>query len=155
MLSRTGEYALRAVLYLAQAEGGRPLPANAVADALDLPRNYLSKTLNRLAKVGVLKSERGPRGGFRLAKPPTMVRVSDVVGDFASLRGPAACLLGGRPCEPANPCRAHARWTSWTSTITSMMESTMLSDLLGVSRTGRVHGAVLMDATVTRNGTRN
>ena len=59
MLSRTAEYALRAVLFL--ADSGEPANVERIAERLRVPRNYLSKTLHRLAREGVLASTRGQR----------------------------------------------------------------------------------------------
>ena len=68
MLSRTSQYALRAILYLADQPVERSVRAIDVAENLDVPANYLSKILHTLARSGLLISERGPRGGFRLAR---------------------------------------------------------------------------------------
>ena len=70
MVSRTSQHALRAVLYLARRWSEGPVPVDTIAAALGAPRNYLSKTLNALTKAGVLRSARGPMGGFTLAVPP-------------------------------------------------------------------------------------
>ncbi|MGH7502026.1 MAG: RrF2 family transcriptional regulator [Longimicrobiales bacterium] len=129
MLSTTGEYALRAVLYLAQRSNGKPTPANVVADALSLPRNYLSKTLNRLAKDGILESQRGPRGGFRLARSPAAIEVRAIVGSSEE-RDSLQCLLAGRPCDVAQPCAAHHYWVAWTNAETATMQGTTVADLL-------------------------
>lgn len=131
MLSTTGEYALRAVLYIAQQPADRPTPANEVAQALSMPQNYLSKTLNRLAREGVLESLRGPRGGFRLARPATELPVSEIVGRANHERGPRQCLLGDRACGLTEPCVAHSYWESWTGAVERMMEGTTVADLLG------------------------
>ena len=133
MLSTTGEYALRAVLYIAQQPADRPTPANEVAQALSIPQNYLSKTLNRLAREGVLESLRGPRGGFLLARPAAELPVAAIVGRPNNHRGPRQCLLGDRPCGLATPCVAHSYWESWTSAVQSMMEGTTIADLLSES----------------------
>ena len=69
MLSRTAEYALRAVLFL--ADRGEPTNVDLIAERLGVPRNYLSKTLHRLAREGVLTSTRGQGGGFRLVNLAT------------------------------------------------------------------------------------
>ena len=67
VLSQTAEYALRAVLTIAEEPGGQPVGAYRLADALGIPQNYLSKTLHQLARAGILDSTRGKLGGFRLA----------------------------------------------------------------------------------------
>ena len=69
MLSKTSEYALRAVLFLARESRDIPVPAGDIATGLDVPANYLSKILHTLSRAGVVSSERGPGGGYRLARP--------------------------------------------------------------------------------------
>ena len=62
LLSQTSEYALRAVLYIAECDG--PVSVGEIAEAVGVPQNYLSKTLHQLARAGVLRSARGPAGGL-------------------------------------------------------------------------------------------
>lgn len=131
MLSRTGEYALRAVLLLAGRETDRAMPADAIADELDVPRNYLSKTLNRLVRRGVLRSGRGPRGGFRLACSPEELAVADVVAEFEERGSEWKCLMGGRACDPERPCAAHEQWKTWSRPLSQWMDGTTVADLLG------------------------
>ena len=94
ILSRTGEYALRAVLHLAEGGTDAPMRVDDIAEALSVPRNYLSKILHELGRAGVLTSSRGPGGGFRLATSPTQLALADVVGRFDPLDEAPSCLLG-------------------------------------------------------------
>ena len=114
MLSQTSDYALRAVLVLAREFDKRALRADEIAAATGAPANYLSKTLNALTKAGVLKSARGPQGGFSLAVPPESLSIARVVDCFESRKPQTRCILGGGPCDPANPCSAHHRWSEIT-----------------------------------------
>ena len=82
MLSSTSDYALRAILVLAQASGGRPLRAEQIARATGSPANYLAKTLNALAKAGLVTSTRGPFGGFVLAVPASELTVARIIDCF-------------------------------------------------------------------------
>src|ERR1051325_906521 len=91
VLSQTEEYALRAVLFIAAAAPA-PVQASRLASDLELPRNYLGKTLTALVGAGILKSMRGAAGGFRLAKPPRAIALSDITGAFSGSE-PRRCLL--------------------------------------------------------------
>jgi Rrf2 family transcriptional regulator, iron-sulfur cluster assembly transcription factor len=130
MLSRTGEYALRAVLLLARQQDGSAMSADAIAGELGLPRNYLSKVLHRLARQGVLFSVRGPGGGFRLTVDPAHLAVSDVVADFEDRSSDGRCMMGDRPCNPDTPCSMHVRWSRWSNEMTRLMEGTTVADFL-------------------------
>ena len=127
LLSHTSEYALRAVLHIA-ARGG-PVSVGEIARAVGVPRNYLSKTLNQLARAGVLASARGPAGGFRLAVPPGELTLQGVVAPFAARNG-RRCLLGRGTCGEVPECAAHARWGPVASTMRDFFTTTTVADLL-------------------------
>jgi Rrf2 family protein len=132
MLSQTAEYAVRAALYLARAEeDGRPVPADAIAAALGAPTNYLSKTLNLLAKAGLVEGVRGPAGGFRLAVPAAELTIARIVATFDGPKLRPVCLLGDRPCDSRAPCAAHHRWTAMTAAMEAPLSGTTLAELLG------------------------
>ena len=135
MLSHTADYALRAILVLArERDGGRgALPADAIAEATGAPRNYMAKTLNALAKAGLVTSTRGPQGGFRLAVAAEALTLARVVDLFDEERPSTRCLLGARPCDPAAPCAAHHRWTAITAARRAPLATTTVADLLGGS----------------------
>jgi Rrf2 family protein len=129
-LSQTAEYAVRAALYLARAEGSVRVPAEVIARALGAPANYMAKTLNQLAKAGVVEGARGPTGGFRLAVPASELTVARVIGPFGAPRMRPVCLLGDRLCDPVSPCAAHERWTAVREAMDAPLEETTIAELL-------------------------
>jgi Rrf2 family iron-sulfur cluster assembly transcriptional regulator len=131
MLSSTSDYALRAILVLAQASDGRPLRADQIARATGSPANYLAKTLNALAKAGLVTSTRGPFGGFVLAIPAKQLSVARIIDCFDEQRPQTRCLLGSAPCDPRRPCAAHHRWTAIKSARRAALADTTVADLLG------------------------
>jgi Rrf2 family protein len=132
MLSLTSEYALRAVIYLAQAGAVGPVKLEQVAQALDAPKNYLSKTLHQLARAGVLTSGRGPTGGFQLAAAPDRLTLAQVVAPFEpTTMLVRRCLLDHGECSDANPCVAHARWKWVAGPMREFFNETTLGELLG------------------------
>lgn len=130
MLSQTAEYALRAAIFLARAQNRRPVTADTIARALGAPPNYMSKTLNALAKAGILTGLRGPTGGFMLVRDPEHLTIAEVVGTFDEPLQRPMCLLGGRPCNAEHPCQAHVRWVTVTSAMREPLSSTTVADLL-------------------------
>lgn len=134
MLSQTTEYALRAVIHLARTTHDGPVRVDDVAEALAVPRNYLSKILHVLARDGVLASTRGPGGGFRLARPPETLRLVDVIGEFEVPEALGDCLLGRPRCGEESPCPAHGRWVSVSRTIADFFEKTTVADLATPAR---------------------
>jgi len=128
MLSRTAEYALRAVLFL--ADRGEPASVELIAERLGVPRNYLSKTLHRLAREGVLTSTRGQGGGFRLAVDPDHLALLQVVEPFDSITGERRCLLGRPQCSDANPCPAHHQWKAVSESVAGFFRERTVGELL-------------------------
>jgi len=110
VLSHTAEYALRTVLYIAEHGDAGPVRVHQIAAALRIPRNYLSKTLHRLAQAGILTSSRGKGGGFKLAMPAERLHLIGVVGLFDEIGAGRRCLLGRPVCSDRTACRAHERW---------------------------------------------
>lgn len=128
ILSQTAKYALRAVLYLADSDPEVWVRVDDIAEALDVPRNYLSKILHTLARTGILESTRGPRGGFRLAADPEALHLTDVVGHFDDIAGPG-CFLEGGTCSESEPCAAHTQWRDASRAVTAFFDSTTIADL--------------------------
>jgi Rrf2 family transcriptional regulator, iron-sulfur cluster assembly transcription factor len=137
VLSLTSDYALRAALVLARFHGRRPVRADEIADETGAPRNYLAKTLNALAKAGIVTSARGPQGGFTLAVAPGELSLARVIDCFDEPRPQTRCLLGTAPCDPTRPCAAHHCWTAITAARREPLAATTVADLLG----GRVPAA--------------
>lgn len=140
MLSNTAQYALRAMIYLGEREGTGPVRVDEVADALQVPRNYLSKILHAMVKQGVLSSLRGPRGGFQLARRSEDVTLFDVVAPFDDIEARRTCLLGRRECSDVNPCAIHAHWREVATQVATFFRETTLSDVV---RNARQLGGVL------------
>jgi len=133
VLSSTSDYALRAILVLAQATDARPLRADKIARATASPANYLAKTLNALAKAGLVTSTRGPFGGFVLAVPAAELTLARIVDTFDEPRPQTRCLLVRAPCDPHHPCTAHQRWTAIKHQRRAALADATVADLLGSS----------------------
>jgi Rrf2 family protein len=130
LLSHTSEYALRATIYLAAREGEGPIKLEQIADELAVPRNYLSKTLHQLARVGVLRSDRGPTGGFRLARDPRSLTLIEIVAPFDPVRLARRCILGKGQCSDETPCAAHDRWKVVAEPMRAFFRGTTVADLI-------------------------
>jgi Rrf2 family protein len=136
VLSQTAEYALRTVVFLAQRSGESATRVDEIAAALAVPRNYLSKTLHRLAQEGILSSTRGKGGGFRLAVPPEDLSLLTVIQLFDRIGDGRQCLLGRPVCSDAQACEAHASWKAVAAQVAGFFADTSVADLLAGRRTG-------------------
>lgn len=129
-LTGTAQNAVRAVLYIAEHGRDGPVRVDQIAETMGSPRNYLSKTLHALARAGVLRSARGPKGGFQLADPPERLRLARVVAPFEPA-GERRCLVGRAHCGDAQPCQAHHRWSKVALAVEDFFATTTVADLLG------------------------
>lgn len=93
VLQKTAEYALRAVVYLAQ-NAESPQSADRVAEVAQIPRRYLHRVLQRMVQAGLVRSQPGPNGGYALAKAPEAIRLIDVIDAFGSIERIRRCPLG-------------------------------------------------------------
>jgi len=130
MLSQTSEYALRAVLFLADRPSSEPVRVAVMAEALDMPPNYLAKTLRALVRTGVLSSGRGPTGGFRLARDPHALPLKDVVAPFDPRAGERNCLLGRPQCGGTSACAAHDAWSRASEQVAEFFCNTTVAELM-------------------------
>ena len=129
LMSKTSRYALQAATVLAE-HSSEPVRASDLADATGIPKNYLAKLLHQLARQGVLVSERGSRGGFRLAKHPSKISLASIVAPVDPGFSDQACLLGRPTCSDKDPCPAHDRWKQLSEGINRFLDETTLEDLV-------------------------
>ncbi|KJY31750.1 Rrf2 family transcriptional regulator, partial [Streptomyces sp. NRRL S-444] len=76
-ISARADYAVRAALQLAAAQDDGPVKAEAIADAQDIPHKFLEGILNDMRRGGLVLSQRGGNGGYRLAKPAGSISIAD------------------------------------------------------------------------------
>ena len=95
-ISAKADYAVRAAVELAAAEDEKPVKAERIATAQEIPLNFLENILGELRHAGIVRSHRGAEGGFRLAKPAAEISVADVI---RAVEGPLASVRGGPPEE--------------------------------------------------------
>ena len=110
-------------------EDGSYSLAKNLAASLELPGPYLAKILQSLAQHGMLHSLRGPRGGFRLARPPHQITVGEVVEALEGLDAMAVCVMGFVKCGRKSPCPLHASWTEVKSHMEASMTRVTVRDL--------------------------
>ncbi len=102
MISNTCKYAIRAVTYLAMhEEQGKRIGIREIAGDLDIPSPFLGKILQNLAKQKMLKSNKGPNGGFSLARNSEEISLLDIVEIIDGLDFFHECLIGISVCERA------------------------------------------------------
>jgi Rrf2 family transcriptional regulator, nitric oxide-sensitive transcriptional repressor len=128
MLSQSVEYALRAVVHLADH-----FPASRttvqIASATRVPRHYLSKVLQSLTHAGLVQSQRGLHGGVALAKSPADLTILEVVNAVDPIRRIASCPLG-LAAHGVRLCPLHKRVDDALASVESAFRSTTLAEVL-------------------------
>ncbi|WP_199776958.1 Rrf2 family transcriptional regulator [Deinococcus sp. NW-56] len=127
MFSQTTEYALRAVVTLAGAEG-QPLTTAEIAARTKVPPGYLSKVLQTLGRAGLITAARGLRGGYRLSRPAADICMLEVVNAVEPLARIRECPLG-RP-DHTSLCPLHRRIDEAVAATERQLASTTLEELI-------------------------
>jgi len=128
MISKTAQYALRAVILIA-AEPEVNHGAQEIAQEIDAPPNYMGKLLKLLADAGVLESSRGSGGGFRLARPASEISLYEIVEPIDRISRWWSCFLGFDSCKPDQPCSLHALWEPVRERYLQMLNAKAVSDM--------------------------
>lgn len=128
MFSRTALHAVKAIVALAQRPGQNQ-GAAAIAERVGAPPNYLGKLLQNLATHGLVVSQKGLGGGFRLAKPPEAITLYDVVEPIDHVSRWEGCFLGKGACTPETPCPMHDRWQTVREAYLELLKTTKIAQL--------------------------
>jgi Rrf2 family protein len=134
VLSRTAEYALRAMTFLAMQPVGKLAGARAISEAEHIPMPFLWKILHTLARQRLIRSFKGIHGGYELARPGNEITLHSVVSATDGTDFTGQCVLGLPKCGEENACPLHDTWKEIRSRMTDMMEQTTLADLARVAR---------------------
>lgn len=137
MLSKTSEYAICAMVHIAQQGSDERVLAKDISEKTGVPANYASKILRDLAQRGVLTSSRGVGGGFRLAKPAAKILIRDIVTPFENPIRQEQCPFGLDVCSERNPCRGHDYYKHVKQAYDKFLDSTTLYDVSLCPRHGK------------------
>ena len=131
MITKSGIYGIRAMLVLAKLPEGEYAGVPRIAELVQIPQSYLSKLLQILARSGLVKSQRGLGGGFRLAREAAAISLYDIVEPLEQIERWSGCFLGNAVCSDKQPCALHSRWKDVQQAYLSMMRRSTLGELAG------------------------
>ena len=134
MLSSTAEYALRAVVYLA-SEPADSRTSQEIAQVTRVPAGYVSKVLQALVRAGLAHSQRGPSGGFTLARAPAGVSALEVINAVDPIKRIRECPLG-LPSHGENLCRLHRRVDDAIASVEKVFAETTIAELMEQTTSG-------------------
>lgn len=137
-ISAKTDYALRALLALADSPPDIPVKGEALAAGQKIPRNFLENILTELRRAGIVASQRGGDGGYWLARPPAEVTLAEVI---RVVDGPLANVRGLRPEKARYEGAAEHLgevWVAVRASIRSVLESVTLADVVAGKLPSRI-----------------
>ena len=132
LYSKAAEYAIRAMVYLAEQTPGELIQLKDVAEKEDIPFHFLAKTMQILSRKGLVRSHRGPRGGFTLSRKPEEITLYDIVDPIDHIANyDEICILGIDVCSDEASCPLHDDWTKIRAQIRLTLEGKNLAQMVG------------------------
>ena len=132
MFSRSCQYALRSVIYLARHTGtDKNTGVKEISDTLMIPHQFLAKILQQLSKQNLLSSIKGPNGGFFLSEANLDVTLLQIV---ECIDGPSlftSCIMGLPNCSTERPCPLHNHVYDWREGFGDMLSHRKIKDFVG------------------------
>jgi Rrf2 family protein len=132
-LTRRGDYAIRAMLALAEADETVWLSVPRVSAAMTIPERFLPRVMADLVEAGLVVARRGRTGGYRLARPPVAISLLDIIDAAEPDPDPRTCVLRGGPCGVDGRCSVHDAFGDAREAMLRRLGATTLAD---VARTG-------------------
>ena len=106
ILSKTSEYAIRILSYMASTEG-ELFSAKSILEKISIPQKYMRRIMTDLSKHGFIQSVQGRDGGYKFLKSPSEIFVSDIIDALDGMEKFVGCILGFEQCSCENPCALH------------------------------------------------
>jgi Rrf2 family iron-sulfur cluster assembly transcriptional regulator len=128
-LTTKGRFAVTAMLDLAMSEADKPVTLAGISERQNISLSYLEQLFSRLRRCGLVKSVRGPGGGYRIAKPLTEISISEIISAVDELIDATQC--GGQEnCHDESRCMTHDLWSSLNVKILEYLSGISLADLV-------------------------
>lgn len=129
MISKSTLEAVKALVELAKLPEGEYAGARHIAGTINAPANYLGKLLQQLAARGLVSSQKGTGGGFRLSKPAADISIYEVMACLEGVGCWTRCFMGRGECTEAAPCSIHTRWKGVRDMNVNFLKGITVADL--------------------------
>jgi Rrf2 family protein len=127
--SNACEYGIRAMVYLVGRGETRRVLLKDISENENIPGPFLGKVFQTLVKSGLLKSSKGPGGGYQLAKRPEEISLYDIYAAIDGGKDLDACAAGLEECDDEQACPLHESWKPIRESITNYLTSTTLREM--------------------------
>ncbi len=129
-LSTRTRYGMRAIIELAENDQKGPLRLKVIARDQDISAKYLEQLMVVLKSAGLIRSIRGSKGGYLLAKPPNQIKLSDVFHCLEGTVSTVECVENKDYCRRAPDCAARQVWAQVQEAIEGVLQSITLQDVV-------------------------
>ena len=136
-LSTKSRYGVRALFDIAYHSRGLPTPIKEISRRQEVTPRYLEQIFQRLKKAGIVKSVRGPKGGYYLSRKPEEVMVSDIIRAMGESIEPIFCarpLKGRKRCRRESKCAAQVVWSEAGRRLVEYLNSVSLAGMCKMAR---------------------
>jgi Rrf2 family protein len=136
--TKAEEYGIFGVLHLAGQPAGKVTPLSEISEAQEVPEKFLAKIFQSLSKSGLVRSHRGVKGGFSLAKKPETIKIKEIV---ESIQGPyyiSKCLHSENTCDKEDNCPIKILLGKAQDALIEVFEAHTVADMLRWQQTEKV-----------------
>jgi Rrf2 family protein len=139
-ITTTSRYGVRAIFDVAYHGGGQPTQIKDISRRQKISQRYLEQIFNKLLKAGLLKSRRGPRGGYMLARDASEISVGDIINAAQGPIVPVRCLAEPRceakrkDCDIIDTCITRHVWKETQTMLVDYYNSVSIADLCALAR---------------------
>jgi len=128
-LTRRGDYAIRAMLALADEPGTDWLSVPRVSATMAIPERFLPRVMADLVEAGLVVGRRGRTGGYRLARPAIAITLLDIIAAAEPEPDPRKCILRGGPCGLDGRCSVHDAFSGARDAMLERLGATTLAEV--------------------------
>jgi Rrf2 family protein len=122
-------YGLRAMLQIAEAYGGEPVPISAIAESQEISGKYLEQVVGALRKAELITSRKGVKGGYLLSRPPADITLWDIILPLDPQTALVDCVTQPQCCERSDRCLTRDIWTLLSARMQEFWSGYTLEDL--------------------------
>jgi FeS assembly SUF system regulator len=129
-LTKFTDYGILMLAHISGRQNGDIITARELTEQTGLPGPMVSKILKQLARSGIIRSHRGAKGGYSLAKPAEKISVAAVIEALEGPIGMTACAAGAGACKHEPACVVRGNWDRINRAITEALENVSLPEML-------------------------
>lgn len=133
-MSTKAQYAVRALVSLNLTSDGAPVSIRAISSRENISLTYLEQLFVKMRRGEIVKSVRGPGGGYILARPASEIRVDQIIDTVEETLVPVSCMEADGSCKCTSECATHSVWQGLGNQIRSFLSSMTLEDLTNEGR---------------------